>query len=71
MNTEAITLSTPEQIAAYRLLSLRGMLRLEKVGLKSRGGAVRPRIADELGLKPRDSYELYISTIENKLGLSK
>lgn len=64
------TVNTPAGIAYARLLSLRGMLRLEKIGLKSRGGALRPRIAAEFGLKPRDSYELFISTIEAKLAIA-
>lgn len=63
--------NTPEGIAAFRLLSLRGMLRMERVGMKTRGGALRPRIAAEFGLKPRDSYEQYIAAIEAKLACIK
>lgn len=62
--------NTPAGIAYARLLSVRGMLRLEKIGLKSRGGALRPRLAAELGLKPRDSYDLFISTIDAKLAIA-
>lgn len=61
------SLTTPKAIAAYRLASLRAMLRMEKIGLKTRGGALRPRIAEELGLRPRDSYDLYIATITEML----
>ena len=57
------TISTGWQIDAIRLLSLRGMLKLEKVGLKTRGGALRPRIAAECGLKKTDSYEKFIATL--------
>lgn len=60
-------ISTPSGIAAARLLSLRGMLRMEKIGMKSRGGALRPRIAAELGLKARDSHDTFIAAIEKKL----
>lgn len=52
-----------DNIQAVRLLSLRGMLRLEKAGLKTRGGALRPRIAKEFGLSPRASYCTYIAAI--------
>ena len=63
------TVSTPEGIAVFRLMSLRGMLRMEKIGMKTRGGALRPRIAGELGLKPRDSYDLFIETINEHIQL--
>lgn len=56
--------TTPEQINVFRLLSLRGMLRLESVGLKTRGGALRPRIAQEFGLSPRAPHSAYIAKIE-------
>lgn len=64
-----LTATTPAEIAAFRLLSLRGMLRMEKVGMKTRGGALRPRIAAEMNLKPRDSYEQYIAAIDAKLAI--
>lgn len=60
-------ISTPAGVAAVRLLSLRGMLRLEKIGLKTRGGALRPRIASEFGLPPRSSHDDFIAAIEKKL----
>lgn len=50
-------------IQAVRLLSLRGMLRLEKVGMKTRGGALRPRIAKEFGLSPRAKHDAFIDAI--------
>ena len=56
-------ISRPNQIAAFRLLSLRYQLRLEAGGIKSSGGAIRPRIAKEFGLKPRDSHDKYIIAI--------
>ena len=66
MSTERklLVCRTPEQVAVFRLLSLRGMLKLEKVGMKTRGGAIRPRLAEELGLKPRDSYDVYIARVQ-------
>lgn len=62
-----MTAITGAGIDRFRLLSLRGMLRLEKAGLKTRGGALRPRIAGELGLKPRDNYDKYIAEINSRL----
>ena len=56
-----------DSVAAFRWLSLRGMLRLEQLGMKTRGGALRPRIAKELGLSPRASYTVYIEAVNAKL----
>jgi len=53
-------------VDAFRLLSLRYQLRLESKGLRSSGGAIRPRIAKEFGLSPRASHDTYIDAI-NKL----
>lgn len=61
-------LTTPNQIAAFRLLSLRYQLRLESKGLKSSGGAIRPRIAKEFGLSPRASHDTYIVAINKRIG---
>jgi hypothetical protein len=63
-----VIISEPNKIAAFRLLSLRAQLRLEARGIKSSGGAIRPRIAAEFGLKPRDSYDTYILAINKKIG---
>jgi len=54
------------QVAAYRLLSLRAQLRLEALGLKSSGGAIRPRIAKEFGLTPQAPYADYLTAITAK-----
>lgn len=51
----------------YRLLALRGMLRLEMAGMKGRGGALRPRIAAEFGLSPRAPREEFIAAIQKRL----
>ena len=60
-------LNTPEQIMAFRLLSLRAQLKLEMCGMKSSGGAIRPRVAKEFGLSPRAKRQDYIDAINNKL----
>lgn len=49
------------QVSYARFASLKGQLKLEKVGMKSSGGALRPRLANEFGLSPRDSHDEYIN----------
>lgn len=44
-------LTTPDQIAAFRLLSLRSMLKLEIYGMTRRGRSAYSIIKQELGLK--------------------
>jgi len=66
MSTDRIaTCDTPNEIAYFRLASLKGQLKLESKGLKmSTGRALRPQIAAEFGLKPRDSYDKFITVIQ-------
>jgi hypothetical protein len=64
---QAQVFDTPDEIAFFRLCSLRGSLKLESKGLKSRGGAIRPRIAAEFGLMPRAPYETYIAEIQKRI----
>ena len=61
--------STSTQIAIVRMASLRGMLRLEKAGMTTSGGALRPRIAAELGLKPRASHDVFIANITARIAV--
>lgn len=44
-------LTTPEQISAARLITLRGALKLELLGMKRRGRSAYAIIKDEFGLK--------------------
>ncbi len=53
--------------AIFRLCSLKQQLKLEAKGLKSSGGAIRPRIAKEFGLSPRAPHSEFITKIEEKL----
>lgn len=62
-----MTLDTPDKIMAFRLLSLRAQLKLESKGMKSSGGALRPRLAAEFGLSQRAKREDYIEAINKKL----
>ena len=64
MNTET---NAPNQIALYRLSVLKAKLKMEKVGLKSSGGALRPQIAAEFGLKARDSYDTFIAELQRRI----
>lgn len=61
------TFYTPNAIAYYRLASLKFQLKLEAVGLKSSGGAIRPRMAKEFGLSARAPHAEYIALIEAKM----
>lgn len=61
------TISTPHGIAYVRLASLKVMCNLESKGLKSRAGPIRPRIAAELGLKPRAPYQAFIDAIQARM----
>jgi hypothetical protein len=53
-----------EEVNYFCLASWKGALKLESKGLKSSGGAIRPRIAARLGLKPRQSYDVFIAKIQ-------
>lgn len=64
---KAVTVNTPDGISYFRLSSLKLQLKMEAKGLKSSGGAIRPRVAKEFGLKPRDSHEKYIEVIQAKM----
>lgn len=62
-----MTTITGSSIQIFRLLSLQKQLKLEKLGLKSSGGAIRPRIAKEFGLGPRAPYEAYHDAIRDRI----
>jgi hypothetical protein len=66
-NTECVVLVGAEQVAYGRLAAIKAALKMEKVGLKTRGGALRPKIAAEFGLKPRASYDVYIAEIQKRM----
>lgn len=58
---------TGRGIEYARWASLKGRVKMEKVGLKFKGGAIRPKLAAELGLKARDPYDAYIAAIQAKM----
>jgi len=53
-----------EEVNYFCLASWKGALKLERVGMKHSGGAIRPRIAARLGLKPRQDRDVFIARIE-------
>lgn len=67
MSNNQTQVFTGAGINLFRLASLKGQLKLESKGLKSSGGAIRPRIAAEFGLSPRASHEKYIEVIQARI----
>lgn len=63
--SQVVSADAAEHVNYFCLASWKGALKLERVGLKSSGGAIRPRIADRLGLKPRQSYDVYTARCES------
>lgn len=61
------TVNTPDGVEYFRLASLKQQLKLESHGMKSRGGAIRPRISAEFGLSPRATHASYIEIIEKRM----
>lgn len=58
---------TADSVAVFALLSWKGRLNLEKLGVRASGGPTRPKIAARLGLKPRDSFNKFIAKVEEQL----
>jgi hypothetical protein len=54
---ETIVLDTPAQINAFRLLALRGALKMESVGLKRRGPSALTLVKKETGIKARTAKD--------------
>lgn len=61
------TFRGPVATQLYAWTSTKYQLWLEAKGLRSSGGAIRPRIAASLGLKPRAGYAAFEAAIERKL----
>lgn len=67
---ETIVCSTPDEIAHFRLASLKYQLRAEAAGFKnSTGRALRPQLAEEFGLSPRAPHADYIKVIQDKMDI--
>lgn len=52
-------LTSPDQINAFALLSLRGRLRLESIGMKGRGASALSQAKSITGLKAKTAKEMY------------
>lgn len=59
--------STPDQIEYVNLARCKSAIKLEKVGLKSRGGSIRKMMAIKMGLKSNASHDQVIEAIQNKM----
>jgi hypothetical protein len=58
---------TGNGITYFQLAAVKAALKLEKAGLKHSGGAIRPKWAKELGLKPRDSHDKLIAALRARM----
>lgn len=67
VGSAGVILTTHDEINFYRFASLKGSLKLESKGLKNRSGPLRPQLAVEFGLKPRDSHDKYIAFCLQKM----
>lgn len=68
-NDTALVFETPDQIAYYRITVIKGALKKEVLARQhgfSLGRALRPQLAKEFGLKPRDSHDKYIAYCETQ-----
>jgi hypothetical protein len=61
----ATVINTPEGIERYRLIALRGAVKLESVGLRRRGRSAKAIAADLLGVSVRSSHDriMYLLTV--------
>ena len=62
-------ITTPEDISAYRLLAIKGALKLESLGMTSRGPSALSIVRKEHGIKARtakDALPLYIELLKEK-----
>lgn len=55
------------EVAYYRLASLKQRIKLESKGLKFKGGATRPKIAKEFGLTPRAPHAEFVAEIQRRM----
>jgi len=57
----------PDAVAMFRLITLRGAVKLEAIGLKSRAGSMRKRAALECGLKPGAKHGDVIAALTERI----
>lgn len=57
----------PRGVAAFRTIVLRSAVKLESVGLKSRGGSKRALAIRELGLKRNATYDEVLVALDQAI----
>ena len=67
MQNQTIVCSGAEAVNTFRLISLKHQLKFEAMGMRSSGGAIRPRIAKEFGLPARAPHAAFIAKIQELL----
>lgn len=60
-------LTRPDAIRIYQLKVIKSALKLEQKGLRHSSGALRPKWASRLDLRPRSSYEEFHAAIDKKI----
>jgi hypothetical protein len=55
----------------FRWASVKQQLKLEALGLKSSGGALRPRMCAELGLKASAPYADFLAAVQARLDAAR
>lgn len=69
MKTPTQIADTPELVNAFRLLALKGALKLESLGMKGRGASALSVVKREFGIKAKTANEalpLYIALLQSK-----
>jgi hypothetical protein len=63
-NAGVFIADTPDAIEYANLAGIKYYLKIEKLGMTHRHGRLRPQLAKQLGLKPRDDYDKYIAKVQ-------
>mgnify|MGYP003450041415 FL=1 len=58
MSDNGFSLTTPDQINAFALLSLKGRLKLESLGMKGRGASALSQVKWITGLKAKTAKDM-------------
>lgn len=68
MSNELIVCDTKESIEAFRLLAIKGALKLEVIGMRRRGKSVLSIVKQEFGLKGTKEkvYDQYVALLKEK-----
>jgi hypothetical protein len=71
MSDVVLNMQEPETRRFYVYAVWRGQVRMEKAGLKNRGGSVRLRAAQHLGLKRNASHDEVIAELTKRIDACK